>query len=562
MPDFEESLAGKDYGYLRIIAEMWDLDLKSGDLRSAIQELVGGIIQKPRVLEMEASLPEDSISALRELHAHGGRLPWQQFVRAQGALREMGPGRRDREKPFRSPVSTTEVLYYRAMIQRGIFDTERGPIEFAYIPDDLLGMLSFAQEDPPFDPGRRAKIKEIGELLLAGDQILDHACTLLAGLRIPLGQDEFQRHWQFGEDWPYPLQPEDLKILLYSLGIIDNACGTKPEKVRDYLEMDRNQALFQLAIAWMETPEYDDLRRMPGIKIEGEWRNNPLQTKKFILDLMRKVTAGEWWNLATLIETVHEEQPEFQRSAGEYDSWYIRDVQTDEYLRGFKHWDRIDGALLHYVIAGPLFWLGMVELAFAPPKMGDLQQYISAFRVTGTGSALLRGESPENGVLESERFQIRSDGQIRVPVLASRPARYQVARFCHWEKQKEEDYYYRITPESLSRAARQGLKVSHLLSILANHADVVPPGLERTLQRWEQRGAEAYFEQVTILRVGHPEIIQSLRKTKAARFLGNPLGPTAIVIKPGSITKLRSTLAEMGFLAQINIEEGATNDSE
>jgi len=562
MPDLEESLVGKDYGYLRIIVDMWGLDINSLDTRAVIREITGKIIRKSKVLEMENRLSEEAITALRELHKHQGRLPWSQFIRTYGELREMGPGRRDRDKPFLNPISTTEVLWYRGLIQRGIFDTERGPVEFAFIPDDLLMMFSFSQNVGFLDLGRRAKIKEIIDPISAGDQVLDHACTLLAGLRIPVGDRELQFHWVFGESWPYLLKPVDLKVLIYTLGLISEHGETRPQQVRDFLETDRNQALYQIATAWMLYPDYDDLRRMPGFKIEGEWRNEPLQTKKFFLDLMRRIPVDEWWNLNSFIEAIRQGQPDFQRPAGDYDSWYIRDGETGDYLRGFENWDRIDGAVLRYMIAGPLFWLGMVELAFSPTEMGDIQRTISAFRITSTGSALLQGECPDILSTENDKVQIRSDGQIGVPRLSPRPVRYQVARFCRWEEQKEHVYHYRITPESLARAAEQGLKVNHLLSILKKNTEIMPPGLVRSLQRWEQRGTETHFEQVTILRVGHPEILQSLKKTKATRFLGDPLGPTAIVVKPGSITKLRNILAEMGFLAQTNIEEGSIHEGE
>ena len=58
---------------------------------------------------------------------------------------------------------------------------------------------------------------------------------------------------------------------------------------------------------------------------------------------------------------VHQQQPDFQRPAGDYDSWFLRDQQSGEFLRGFEHWDEVDGALLRYLICGPLHWLGGVD---------------------------------------------------------------------------------------------------------------------------------------------------------------------------------------------------------
>ena len=54
----------------------------------------------------------------------------------------MGAGKRDRERPHLKPASTAEALFYRGLLARAFFDTEKGPQEFAYIPDDLLAIIN------------------------------------------------------------------------------------------------------------------------------------------------------------------------------------------------------------------------------------------------------------------------------------------------------------------------------------------------------------------------------------------------------------------------------------
>jgi len=48
----------------------------------------------------------------------------------------------------------------------------------------------------------------------------------------------------------------------------------------------------------------------------------------------------------------------------------------------------------------------------------------------------------------------------------------------------------------------------------------------------------------------HPGSPGELRKSKAARFLGETLGPTTVVIKEGAQSKVMAALAEMGLLAE------------
>jgi hypothetical protein len=131
--------------------------------------------------------------------------------------------------------------------------------------------------------------------------------------------------------------------------------------------------------------------------------------------------------------------------------------------------------------------------------------------------------------------------------------RYQLARFCEWDDEKADIYYYHLTPQSLTKAREQGLKVDHLLALLTRHVDAgVPPALVKALKRWDTNGTEAKAETQVILKVSKPEVLDELRKSKAARFLGEPLGPTSVIIKTGAQLKVMAALAELGLLAEDN----------
>jgi hypothetical protein len=56
------------------------------------------------------------------------------------------------------------------------------------------------------------------------------------------------------------------------------------------------------------------------------------------------------------------------------------------------------------------------------------------------------------------------------------------------------------------------------------------------------------------LRVARPEILEELRRSKAARFLGENLGPASVVIKEGAQSKVLAALTELGLLAEDETE--------
>ncbi|MEW6092891.1 MAG: helicase-associated domain-containing protein, partial [Chloroflexota bacterium] len=149
------------------------------------------------------------------------------------------------------------------------------------------------------------------------------------------------------------------------------------------------------------------------------------------------------------------------------------------------------------------------------------------------------------------KLHVSSQGLITVPRLVPRVTRYLIARFTEWEDSKGDEYRYRVTTASLKRAREQGLKVSQLLSLLAKNASAeIPPAFVKALKRWEIKGTEARLETQTVLRVSRSEVLDELRKSKAGRFLGESLGPAAVIIKPGAQSKVLAALAELGLLAE------------
>jgi hypothetical protein len=547
MPDLIYSLQGRDLSHLRMVAELWGVDLKAPDARSGRQELVKNLLDPILVEENIDLLPDEARSVLDELLRHDGRMPWSLITRRFGEVREMGPARRDREKPHLHPKSAIEALWYRALVARAFFDTSSGPQEFIYIPDDFLKLLPASQGQVHASLGRPASQMERNHPIQANDLILDQACTLLAGLRLGLSLQEI---WAAENQWG-TASPQRLKAILESADLLDADGLPQIEPVREFLEAPRADALLKLVRSWLSSNSFNELFLVPGLLFEGEWQNDPLRTRQRMLAFLSSVPDDTWWSLPAFIADIRQTYPDFQRPAGDYDSWYIRDTQSGEFLRGFAHWDEVDGALIRFFIAGPLHWLGFVDLGMPGADLALDIGNVTAFRITSWTKNFLAGLKPDGVPSEEEFFQAGSNARLHIPRLVSRSVRYQLARFGQWEAPDGETYLYQLTPASLERARQQGLLVKHLLALLRRYTSSVPPNLVRALERWEKSGSQAKLERVTVLRLSNPEIMEKLRKTRAARFLGDPLGPTTVIVNPGAWKKVLAALAEMGYLGEV-----------
>ena len=531
MPDIYHSFLGHDIGHLRIIAELWGVELKSDDTEDAAKELTASLLDPKLVAELIDSLPPPALEALHALTASNGRIPYANFVREFGDIREMGAGKRDREHPHLKPASTSEVLFYRALIARAFFDTDKGPQEFTYIPDDLFAILHVGATGqsplPKTEPlGREAMPGEKAHLIPATDRILDDATTLLAALR--LGRE-------------ISSNPK-LISLLHTAELLKKNIP-QAEVTRKFLEASRDEALKVLIEAWHKSESFNELRLMPGIICEGEWKNQSLVAREFLLNLVEAIPENKWWNINSFVNDIKKKYPDFQRPAGDYDSWFIKRTSDGQYLRGFKSWDEVDGALIRFFITNILYWLGMVELA--SPEEG---KEFAAFKLLNVKSLKLKAED--------SKLHISSQGKVVIPRFAPRVVRYQLSRFFEWDDEKPDEYRYHITPRSMTKANEQGLKVEQMLALLAKHSDAgIPPVLVKALKRWEVNGTEARAETQIVLKVSRPEVLEELRKSKAARFLGEPLGPTTVTVKSGAIQKVMDAMTELGLLAEDLTEE-------
>lgn len=544
MPDLIYSIQDKDLGHLNIVAELWGVEIHAPDVRRALPELSTALLDIDTVEETIEILPGEVRKALDELIFNQGRLPWTAFSRQFGEVRVMGPGRRDRERPHRQPISPAEALWYRALVARAFFDTPSGPEEFAYIPDNLLQFLPEPEKTQPLPKsglaplGRPATGAEKVHRIPADDRILEDACTLLAARRMVQAIDTLELPWS--------VPTAVLDPFLTVAGVLDAEGTPELEEAKTFLEMTRGQALAHLVSSWRNSDVFDELRLIPHLQIEGKWKNQPRLTREKILAMLGSLPQDVWWSLPAFIQSVRDTTPDYQRKAGDYDSWYIRDRRTDQYLRGFENWDAVDGELIRFLVCGPLHWLGIFELA-SPEMDGP----VTAFRRSQFGKALLAGQTPKSLPPENKTAHVRSDGRYSLPYLAPRVARYQLARFGEWEGERGGAFRYRLTPDSLNRAREAGLRISHLLALLERFAGTVPPNVVKAVDRWDRQGAEAQLEQVTVLRLNSPDLLKALRRSRAARFLGTPLGPTTIVVKEGAGERVLAILAEMGYLGKI-----------
>jgi hypothetical protein len=475
-----------------------------------------------------------------------GRMPYADFTREFGQIRELGPARRDREQPWHQPISPTEMLWYHAFIGRAFLDTQSGPQEYVYVPDELARLLGSSRTETTTPPGGETSTPAF--VTNASTAIVDDATALLAWYRREPSGATVSAYLNSQPEKGHIEIPEAIRLLeslLRDMGLLK--AGTfqvEPESTRSFLSLERGAALGMLIQAWQRSVHWNDLAALPDLRTSKEgWPNDPFQSRSAILGFLEHVPVGAWWDLTSTIDDIRRSAPAFQRPAGNFDSWYLQD-REDRMLNGLESWERVEGALLRYIFLDVLHWLGVADLGREAPGKA-----VHTFRLS-PAAGILFDRTDDLQIREPEgRIEIDGSGIVSIPRGAPRTFRYQIARFAEWIDSKNDRYRYAITPDGLKLASEQGLQVRQIKVLLVESGANVPPSLLAALERWEEHGLEAHMEQTWVLYTETEALMQELRGLRGTkRYLKHILGPKSATVAVRDIPRLLAEAARAGIL--------------
>ncbi|MBX3082158.1 MAG: helicase-associated domain-containing protein [Anaerolineae bacterium] len=557
MQTLARTLADYDLELIRVIAARWDVELKARDPKKAAETLAKAILQPAKVEDMWRRLDDDQRGALQALLGSGGKMGGVMYGRMFGEIRPMGPGKLEREKPYLTPVSINEALYYRGLVAFIFSDTPKGQQPFAYIPSDLAPLLPKNETSykAAAQPEVIEPIAQPENVRQADTAMVDDLTTLMAYCQlvdvklidggISADHQKTIKPYFIGSSHPARLSlmiglALDMGIASITQGSLKTVGGV----LKTWLEAPRAAQVKALAEAWKLSTRYNEMAFTPGLKVE-RLNNDPLLARQTVLTFMETVPPNGWWPVDEFVSNVKEEEPEFQRPTGEYDSWYIRDGQSNQYLRGFESWDKVDGAMLRFILTGPMHGLGLLDTA----------QNGALCRLTAYGRAFTGETEWPAPQAETTPIVVRDDGMCDVPRAASRFERFQLSRFTEWLKGGD-PYQYRISADGLAQATQQNIKAEQLLAFLKRATNnAVPKSVTQLIETWAQAGTQsAQLSRLVVLRLPTPELLETLMNNPAVRrYLGAALGPAAVAVRADQWEGLVSALQSNGIMVEVDM---------
>jgi hypothetical protein len=572
-----ESLVDYDMATLRALADVRGAVLTSTHQGTAADELAVQLSTLASLAIALTDLSPAETEALATLRVAGGWMEAPRFARHFGAVRSMGPARLEREQPWLSPANPAEGLWYHGLIFKGFQQTEVGPAEVIYVPDDLLALLQ------KLSPGELSSPEENLEVMLnplappshvqpANVDIVEDVFGILVTARnrtlglSPDGSLRLRGRQAINALCVSPVPAanvaDDDRLAL----VAHLTCAAKliittqgrlvlnPNPARSWLQTTPGHRLLTLQTAWRDDPGWNDLWHVPSLKPQPTgWKNDPVLTRHKVLNFLARCRPGDWYRLDEFTAAIKSSDPDFQRPDGDYTTWYIHGLNGQP-LMGFEHWDEVEGALLRYLVSGPLHWLGITDLGLDGGDFG----HPTTFRLAEAGLSLLKLAAPPAAEpLPSEpvsvpSLAVRDDLTLRMSADASLYDRFQVARFADFLEREPDRISYRISLASLARARRQGITSEQVNAFLVRvSGGHVSSKVLDDLRAWQDRGGTVRLEQSTVLRVDHPETLKALRRHPAiGPLLGEVLGPQAVLVPRANAGQVRRWLADQGYLEE------------
>ena len=496
MPTTAQMLASYPDILLQVFAELRGAVLDAVDSRQQAVDLLAAQLSDPTSVQFAfqevVDMADEARTAIEALQAESGEMVEAQFSREFGSIRQMGPAKLDRESPWLYPENVAELLYYYGLLGRGFRGAGQQAHSIVYIPSDIIPWLPQPQGNDadgglplqPVPPPPAART------ILADGTFLEDAGTFLGfvhsrGLRLtPQGPhaDDIDRLVQRFH-LPFAADDSMLNVRLALLLHLANRLGwlrrtdsdvvqLTGDRVHIFLEKTRDEQRAMLWGAWRDSAEWNDLCRTPGLICAdtGNWANDPLQTRSTILQLFTRLQPGVWYSQADIVDAIKEIEPDFQRPTGDYDTWYIRRTNTQDFLKGFEQWDAVEGELLRFYLQGPLHWLGAVDMA-EPSAGDDMQISLNQWGARWLGHDV---EVPQSA--PRRPLQLADDFTIVLSPAEPLGERFRVERFAQW-KSSYPQYVYQINQRSLQRAEEEGITRARVAAFLQQRCRTVPTNI-------------------------------------------------------------------------------------
>ena len=365
--------------------------------------------------------------------------------------------------------------------------------------------------------------------------------------------------------------------LLSTLGIVAGATrlALRDDLLQELLSVAPAQRLVALVSAWVSAQDLNEIpdvvgpngplhvRRQFGAYLAMNYSMPAapqLTTARVFLTSIAGVLAPErWYDTAALIDLLRRLLPGLlgaqTAGPGGRPLWWFADPQQPDQpidLQSRAGWMRVGGAAIGALLAGPLTWLGLVEVA-APERTE--YGFPPAFRVLPAAGVLVEREVPAGAFGRPASLTIGPDLAVVVPPgTGDAEVHTFLARAGEIVHAGSQGLRYRLTAEGVQDLLDAGMAPETLRAFLRERASpVVPEQALATLDRWlGSYGRLRLYDEVALVEVSEEALLSELLATGALGHLVlHAISPRVVAVAPAQTGALVEALTRLGHTPRV-----------
>jgi len=551
------------------MARHQELRLQSLLKADVVSQLERRILERSEAKTCSADLPEAAQSALAAILDEGGAAPLTEIQARFGELRKATPGAIDSKQPWSDGLATPlDHLHICGLLFQ--ITPARGAAALAVVPMEVLDRLRPADiarprifrpcAPPPAPAGPAPYLCQ--DLMLLVSSILNAPPTRFAGPGLARRDLLRLNAHLLAPDDISDLRSERaarrclfLRSLAEPLGLLtrlDARLGPGPALLQ-WLALPAREQRERAICAFVKHPVRYVMDDLPDVEfVRPPEAEITARARAFLVSLLSEADPGEWQSISSLVQAARSRNNSLLRAPG--DNSEARCRQTGRALT-LRDWNLVEGAWIEALVAGPFYWLGLLEPGRT--RKGDL----SSFRVIGAeidpaaasaagGSIAGRsdaGTSP-GGSKQEDPVRVQDDLVTHVSASAN------LARWFRLEGISEllergPISRYRIARERVRQALQAGASLEQILEDLGAGA---PPAAVATIQGWSNRFGQVRIFHSAVMTAADPALMAELRTAAGvSACLGVSLGARAQAILPGKEEELEAQLRARGEMPHV-----------
>jgi XPB/Ssl2-like helicase family protein len=312
---------------------------------------------------------------------------------------------------------------------------------------------------------------------------------------------------------------------------------------------------------WLETSFWNDLLYLPEVSLRpGPAPLDPaheeaIRARQTVVERLLHEQTEVWHQLATFITRTKLYAPYllFPRQYGTRVDRYTGTSNVYGWdfrlRRGWlthrEGWYMVEGGFIRALLAGPLHWLGIVEI--------DREENPITFRISSAAVAITSDTPPMPEEISWGRLIVQPNFELVALAPVSEALLITLDRFAE-RVGLEHIAQYRITKASVTRAIQWGLHAEDIQKVLEDVAGgEIPQNVQYSLVEWERQARRVeMWPHATLLEVDDATLLDALfANAETHSLLGRRLTSQIAEIAPHHLTTLQEILWGKDFLPSV-----------